>query len=177
MNLPVLQQTNAEIRILFMTVMKISLRSVEQFLASRNIELNRVQFGILHVLSERPFTLSELSKLFVLDPSSLVPVIDALENRGLVERERDPNDRRRVPLRLTEAGTALLQSVAGLHEDDAFVKSLTEMGEEKTQNLLNLLRELVVRMPDGDNTLRDIHEQLSLPESHRCPQRIIDRNV
>ena len=177
MNFSESQQTNAEIRILLLTVMKTSMRSVEQFLASRNIELNRMQFGMLHVLSRHPSTLSELSKLFVLDPSSLVPVVDALEDKGFLARERDPNDRRRVLLRLTDSGAALLETVDSGHEDDVFVKGLAQMGEGKTQQLLDLLRELVHNFPDGDTILHDVHEQLKLPLSERCPQRISSNGV
>lgn len=177
MNITEGHRAKAEIRVLFMTLMKMSARARDHFFASRNIELSGMQYGILHTLSQRQFTLSDLSKLFVLDPSTLLPVVDTLEQRGLVERERDPNDRRRVPLRLTSAGADLLKTCEGLHADDMLVKGLTEMGEEKTQQLLSLLRELVYHMPDGESILRDIQEQLSLPESQRCPQRIPSDHV
>jgi DNA-binding MarR family transcriptional regulator len=34
----------------------------------------------------------------MLDPSTLVPAVDALERKGLAMRGQDPNDRRRNPL-------------------------------------------------------------------------------
>jgi DNA-binding MarR family transcriptional regulator len=43
-----------------------------------------------------------------LDPSGLVGAIDELERMGLVARRRDPADRRRYALGLTDEGTAML---------------------------------------------------------------------
>jgi DNA-binding MarR family transcriptional regulator len=45
------------------------------------------------------------------DSGALTRLIDQLESRGLVERERSREDRRAVQLRLTDAGTKLLQTL------------------------------------------------------------------
>jgi DNA-binding MarR family transcriptional regulator len=50
----------------------------------------------------------ELGDRMGLDPSGLVGAIDELEKMGLVERSRDPADRRRYAVRLTDEGTATL---------------------------------------------------------------------
>jgi DNA-binding MarR family transcriptional regulator len=43
-----------------------------------------------------------------IDPSGLIATIDDLEERGWLERRRDPEDRRRNVVVLTEAGVAKL---------------------------------------------------------------------
>lgn len=43
-----------------------------------------------------------------IDPSGLIATIDELEQRGWLERRRDPGDRRRNVIVLTEAGAAKL---------------------------------------------------------------------
>jgi len=53
-------------------------------------------------------------------PTRLVPLIDGVEERGLVERRRDPQDRRNHALYLTAEGARLMEQlgrVAVAHED------------------------------------------------------------
>lgn len=57
---------------------------------------------------------TELANAVGLDRSSMVPVIDNLERRGLVRRLAVASDRRANALRLTTAGTALLRKAKRL---------------------------------------------------------------
>jgi DNA-binding MarR family transcriptional regulator len=54
-----------------------------------------------------------------LDPSGLVGAIDELEGMGLLERRRDPADRRRNAIALTAEGTAILRRARRLVSDSA----------------------------------------------------------
>jgi DNA-binding MarR family transcriptional regulator len=75
------------------------------------------------------------------DRGQLVGLLDELEDRGLVERRRDPADRRRHIVRLTTAGRralAKLRALALQLEDD-FLSSLDE--NERAQ-----LHALVLRL-------------------------------
>lgn len=49
----------------------------------------------------------ELSARLGLDPTIVVGLVDALEERGLMQRQRDPADRRRNVLSVTVAGDAV----------------------------------------------------------------------
>jgi DNA-binding MarR family transcriptional regulator len=53
--------------------------------------------------------LGKLSKMMYLHPSTVTGVIDRLEAKGHVERDRDRADRRVVKVRLTSTGAALVK--------------------------------------------------------------------
>ncbi len=151
---------SVEIRILASVLGRLASRSIEERFAATSTDINGLQYGIMRTLAFRSVTLSDLSRSFVLDPSTLVPVIDALEHKGLISRRRDPNDRRRVPLSLTEKGAAMIKDVPLTHEEDLLFQCLQEMGEEKSAALLSLLREVVTKMPDGEFMVELIEQRL-----------------
>ncbi|HVV81847.1 MAG TPA: MarR family winged helix-turn-helix transcriptional regulator [Kofleriaceae bacterium] len=58
----------------------------------------------------------DLADLLHLDPSTISSALLRLGRRGLLERRRDPSDRRRVVLRLTAAGLAIDRPITGTAE-------------------------------------------------------------
>lgn len=66
-------------------------------------------YSVLEVLHRNPGLIqSKLAATVRLDRSSIVPMIDKLGQRGLVERRASTTDRRHKHLYLTAAGTELL---------------------------------------------------------------------
>ena len=73
------------------------------------IGLSGRQYVLLAVLgSDAPASQLELAELCGLLPAQVVPVLDEMESRGLVERTRSETDRRRSVVRVTAAGRKLL---------------------------------------------------------------------
>lgn len=69
--------------------------------------LRLTQFGILAELERRasePPTVSELAEILVIERSALGQTLRTLEKAGLVTLDRDRQDGRRRPVRLTKAG-------------------------------------------------------------------------
>jgi len=77
----------------------------------QKVELTIPQFLILYalLLSERPLSPTELSRILPLEPQSITAVLDRLEDRRLVARKRSSRDRRAINVRLTQNGHDLLR--------------------------------------------------------------------
>jgi MarR family transcriptional regulator, lower aerobic nicotinate degradation pathway regulator len=87
-----------------------------------------------------------LAGLIGVDPRNAVSVVDFLERRGLIERTRDPADRRRHAIALTAEGRAAVERLrrAGEGIERDMLDGLT--GDEQTalHTLLNRLFEVTV---------------------------------
>jgi MarR family transcriptional regulator, lower aerobic nicotinate degradation pathway regulator len=82
-----------------------------------------------------------------LDPSGLVGAIDELEAMGLVERRRDPADRRRYVLSLTGEGTATLGRARALSADSAR-ELLGPLSAAEVDTLVELLQRVAGELQD-----------------------------
>jgi len=149
-----LSATAEEIRILAAILTKESGKEMDRRLNETGLGISGLQHGVLQILSRQDCTNSELSKMMMLTPATLVPVVDALEDKQLVQRGRDTKDRRRTPLTLTTRGREILGRVPLSAKNELLVANLKEMGDKKTQQLIALLRELVQRIL-ADETITD----------------------
>jgi len=72
------------------------------------------QYLVVLVLMEReaPTSVGDLGAELRLDSGTLTPLLKRLEGAGLVRRERDPEDERRVLVDLTDQGWALEKRLA-----------------------------------------------------------------
>ncbi len=97
-------------------------------------------FGVLMGLAKLGETHQrQLTTIIGVDPRNAVGVIDALTERGLVERDVDPADRRRHLIRLTAQGRlvlAELQRAGDAIEDDML--SGLDPGERRALHALLL---------------------------------------
>jgi DNA-binding MarR family transcriptional regulator len=99
-------------------------------------------FGLMTVMAKRPgITQQELASLARVDPSSMVAVLDELEERGIAERRVDPQDRRRRSVYLTDKGAEQMRVLQ--REARKAAKSFLEPLDEEERATLNaLLRKL-----------------------------------
>ena len=89
------------------------------------------QYTVLAVLSsDAPPSQQELAGLCGLLPAQVVPVIDELERRGFVARERSETDRRRSVVSVTPAGEEILERA------DALGRKLVDEVEPETRGVI-----------------------------------------
>ncbi len=104
--------------------------------------LHPYHYAVLAVLDEGSReTQGAIADALGYDRGQLVGLLDELEDRGLVERKRDPSDRRRQSVRMTADGKralAKLRALAVELEDDF----LASLDESQRASLHALLREL-----------------------------------
>lgn len=114
-------------------------RDFERTVGDLGISPGRV--GVLVLVNGNPgITQSRLAEAVGLDRSTLVPVLDGLERRGLVERRRG-EDRRTNGLSLTTSGKLLLGRIKrriSAHER----RMLTGMSDSERGQLMALLGRL-----------------------------------
>ncbi|MDP9118483.1 MAG: MarR family winged helix-turn-helix transcriptional regulator [Actinomycetota bacterium] len=104
--------------------------------------LSPAQAGVLRVVAADPGrTQRAVSDQLGLLPSRLVVLVDELERDGLLERRRDPDDRRNYGLSLTPTGQKALRGigmVAQAHGED-FLAPLSATERETLSRLLTRL--------------------------------------
>ncbi|MEA4908621.1 MAG: MarR family transcriptional regulator [Chloroflexi bacterium] len=92
-------------------------------------ELSVPQLRSLIFLSNYPgASLTDLAEVLGLTTPSAFAIIKALLSKDLVTREESPVDRRRVSLRLTEQGEAILNRARG-NTQDCIVQRLDSLSE------------------------------------------------
>jgi DNA-binding MarR family transcriptional regulator len=88
---------------------------------------------ILKRLSAKPMTVKQLAHAAAMDAPATTVAVNDLEDRGLVVRETDPNNRRCKVVSLTDAGRAVVHKIDGVEDpapdalvslDDAQLKEL-----------------------------------------------------
>ena len=119
------------------------------FTAYNEAGLHPYHHAILAVLDEGSLaTQGAIADTLGYDKGQLVGLLDELEDAGLVERRRDPDDRRRQLVRMTAGGRKTLERLRRLSSqlEDDFLASLSD--EERAQLHTLLLRLAEQHLPN-----------------------------
>ena len=116
--------------------------------AHRGLSLR--QYAALHGIREGASSPGELARLWQVTPAVLTGIVDRLESRGLVRREPDPLDRRKLRLALTEDGLAASLDVERTLTDDLAAQLVLLSPQELAElgRSLDLLHRVVVTLQE-----------------------------
>lgn len=105
-------------------------------------DLSGSQFGTLEMLHHLgPLTQKDIGQKLLVSKSNVVTVIDKLESRGFVERQRSLEDRRCVFIHLTEDGREKIEEVLPVHVA-AITEEMNRLSPQEQKDLGRLCRKL-----------------------------------
>jgi len=94
---------------------------------SRSTGVTPPQLMVMQTLRENTqLTTGELAKEMVLTQATVTSILDRLERKELISRERGKEDKRKVWVSLTEKGTELMKG-APTTQQDIFVRNFEDM--------------------------------------------------
>ncbi|MEY9213260.1 MarR family winged helix-turn-helix transcriptional regulator [Thermobifida halotolerans] len=102
---------------------------------------------MLALWQSAPLSVKELAGLLELDSATLSPLLKRLEAAGLVRRERDPEDERRLVVTLTPAGRELREQAREVPER---MMRLLDMDADELRRLNAVLGRLSTAAADAD---------------------------
>jgi DNA-binding MarR family transcriptional regulator len=108
------------------------------------LDVTPAQTGLLRAIAATPGQSQQvLAQLLGTPPSRLVGLVDSLADRGLVERRRNPTDRRLHALHLTADGATLVERIEtiGREHDDAILRSLKDSERARLRSMLARIAE------------------------------------
>lgn len=109
----------------------------------KGAELTLTQYNVLRILrgaGSEALSCSEISERMITKESDITRLLDRLEARGFISRERPESNRRLVLTRLTDAGLAILAELDA-PVDAINRKLMGPLGAKKLESLNELLEE------------------------------------
>lgn len=101
-----------------------------------------ILFVIYENIKNDKISLALIRKNLKLAPSTITPIITSLENKGLIERKIDKNDRRNIYLRITQIGLEYTNKVQIEIKED-LTKYIEYIGKEDTKKLIRLITKTI----------------------------------
>ena len=139
---------NKDYNITILISLRRIIRAIDQY--SRKLRTEHNVTGpqlvcLIHIVNDQPHTISQISRSVSLSASTVVGIIDRLEEKGLVYRERSTQDRRQVKVIATEQGKTLV-IIAPSPLQDRFATNLNNMTELEQSSIALALEKVVDMM-------------------------------
>ncbi|MBT3241267.1 MAG: MarR family transcriptional regulator [Chloroflexi bacterium] len=107
----------------------------------KEYNLTLPQLVVLQALYQKktPISMSELAEATLQVSATITGIIDRLEERGLVERQTDPEDKRSLKVALTKIGVSTLNKIE-IHKKNSLSKFTKSLPMEDQIIFLNALQ-------------------------------------
>jgi MarR family 2-MHQ and catechol resistance regulon transcriptional repressor len=138
--LPVKQRKALNVYVKLMRATNRTTADIHRHLQSEN--LTHSQFAVLEALYHLgPLSQSELGQKILKSNANLTTVVDVMEKKELVVRQRSVTDRRRVEVHLTDEGSEIISKVFPRHAE-IVARELEVLSEQEQLELSRLLKKL-----------------------------------
>ena len=98
-------------------------------------------YVIEHIRNENPWRFNDFAENYRIKPSTLTGIVERLEKKGFIKRERDKEDRKAVYLYHTSKGKEIVKK--HIEEDQLFFNSmLSALEKEEKKHFINLVKKI-----------------------------------
>jgi len=110
--------------------------------------MSRSEYELLGILvmrmeeNQNALSVSEISNFLQITPAAVTHMLNPLEENGLIERLKDPNDRRVVLIGVTPKGLEIAQELM-VEVQQTLTSLIDYLGEDDSQKLIDLMKKVI----------------------------------
>ncbi len=129
----------------------IFLQSLGKLLAQHGLSYSELQTLGALILAGPPFEAkpNEISRHNLLTSGGMTNVLTRMEKKGLIERRKDPEDKRSVIVSVTDAGLSTFDEVIG-KENAIEHRMLAGISEDERHSVAQVLRKILMSIDEED---------------------------
>ena len=145
--------------------------------AQAELGISGAQLFVLTEMGKTPaMSLGDLAARTRTDQSSVSVVVTRLVEAGLVTRDRDERDARRLVLHLTRSGRALLQRAAPVAQEK-LLTAFDQMPEEDRRRFADTFEEIINSVGAEDGPAPMLFEEEAAARPRRAPRETRLKNA
>ena len=112
---------------------------------SDDVDISLQQLNVLYLIRVQDASMADMARMLMVAPTVITGVVDRMEARGLVRRERHPTDRRRIQLELTDLGRSISERFEEMvaQRIEQQLSTLTPSERKELSRGLHLLQRVV----------------------------------
>jgi len=117
-------------------------------------DMTRSEYELLGMLvmrlegNQKALSIGEISNFLQITPAGVTHLINPLEEKGLIERLKDPSDRRVVLVGITEKGISIAEDLIA-EVQEKLVGLIDFLGEDDSRKLIDLMNKVVDYVSSG----------------------------